>query len=67
MPAEACVCVQKGHIFRSLKYLNHSLVFIDFHNTPQLAATVLNAELHDFIESCVFDALQNHQRAIDFT
>ena len=56
----------EGHIVGSLKNLDHSLVFVYFHNTADFARAVIHAEFYDFFIGSVFYALQDYKRTVDF-
>ena len=67
MSGKTCVCIAEGHIISSLKNLDNSLVFIDFHDTADLLCAVFHVEFHDLLVRCVFDTLKDNKRAVYFT
>ena len=65
MAAESCMSIHKGHTFRSFKYLDDRLIFINFHDTAQLPGAVVDTEFDDLIIGGVPYSFQNNKRAVD--
>ena len=59
------VGIIQRHIFRSFKYLDHGLIFIQLHNTSHFPRIMIYNKFHDLIVKCIFHAFQYDERAIN--
>ena len=67
MARKPCVGIAQGHAVRALKHLNDGPVPVYLNDASYLVETPGHGHFHDFIVSRILNALQDHQRAIDFT
>ena len=67
MARKPCMGIAQGHAVRALKHLDDGLIPVYLNNSAYLVEIPGHGHLHDFIISRILNALQDHQRAIDFT
>ena len=67
MSGQLGVGIFQGHALGTLKDLNDGFILVDFDDTPDPAILSVYNKFYDFVIECVLYALQNDQRAIDFT
>ena len=65
MSGEFCVGVFQGHVFGTLKHLNHGMVFVDFYDTADFPLSAVHNEFHDLIVESVLHAFQSDQRSVN--
>ena len=67
MSGESGMCVAKGHIVSSFKYLDNCFVLINLNDTADLLCSVIHMEFDNLLKRGILYTFQNYQRAVYFT